>query len=141
MVNRVASGKAGQAARPDREVAMLVKFLAACGYPKADDIVDFAMTGVAKGAVTNNASVNSTETGLGYENAANNSVNETTTVRSKADMQVVSKTPSITPVNLRDNFNFVVKVRNNVGAGLAEADGIRAPHRLCPGLSKARQWR
>lgn len=26
---------------------MLAKFLAACGYPKPDDIVDFVMTGVA----------------------------------------------------------------------------------------------
>lgn len=96
--------------------------------------VTITMTGVAKGAVTNNASVNSTETGLGYENAANNSVNETTTVRSKADMQVVSKTPSITPVNLRDNFNFVVKVRNNVGAGLAEADGVVVADTLPSGM-------
>ena len=47
VVIRVAVGNAGRAARPDREVAMLAKFLAACGYPKPDDIVDFVMTGVA----------------------------------------------------------------------------------------------
>ena len=33
VVIRVAVGNAGRAARPDREVAMLAKFLAACGYP------------------------------------------------------------------------------------------------------------
>jgi hypothetical protein len=47
MVNRAATGKAGPAAHPDREVAMLARILAACGYPKPDDIVDFVMTGVA----------------------------------------------------------------------------------------------
>ena len=92
------------------------------------------MTGVVKGVVINNASVTSTETGLGFENAVNNSVNETTTVRSKADMQVVSKTPSITPVNLRENFNFVINVRNNVGAGLAEADGVIVADTLPSGM-------
>jgi len=38
---------AGQSAHPVREIAMLAKFLAACGYSKPDDIVDFVMTGVA----------------------------------------------------------------------------------------------
>ena len=96
--------------------------------------VAVTMTGVVKGVITNNASVTSTETGLGFENAANNSVNETTTVRSKADMQVVSKIASASPVNLRDNFNFIVRVRNNVGAGLAEADGVIVADTLPGGM-------
>jgi len=96
--------------------------------------VTVTMKGVSKGVVTNNATVSSAETALGFENAANNSVNETTTVRSKTDMQVVSKTPSITPVNLRDNFNFIVKVRNNIGAGLAEADSVVVTDTLPSGM-------
>ena len=96
--------------------------------------VTVTMTGVSKGVVTNNATVTSAETALGFENATNNSVNETTTVRSRADMQVVSKTPSITPVNLRDNFNFIVKVRNNIGAGLAEADEVEVEDSLPSGM-------
>jgi uncharacterized repeat protein (TIGR01451 family) len=96
--------------------------------------VTVTMTGTAKGVITNNATVTSTETGLGFENAANNSVDETTTIRSKADMQVVSKTPSATPVNLRDDFDFVVKVRNNTGAGLAEADGVVVSDSLPSGM-------
>ncbi|MCA1978578.1 MAG: DUF11 domain-containing protein, partial [Thiobacillus sp.] len=83
------------------------------------------MRGESKGVDTNNATVSSTESVAGFDtNAGNNTVGETSTVRTKADMQVVSKTPSANPVNLRDAFNFVVKVRNNVGAGLAEADGV-----------------
>lgn len=96
------------------------------GYVPAGSSISVNVTlrGVSKGVHTNQASVTSTETGLGFENAANNSVNETTTVRTKADMQVVSKIPSANPVNLRDDFNFVIRVRNNGGMGLAEADGV-----------------
>ncbi|HYG32029.1 MAG TPA: SdrD B-like domain-containing protein [Methylophilaceae bacterium] len=82
------------------------------------------MTGVNKGVVTNSVTVSSDETGLGFETSGNNTRTETTTIRSKADMQVVSKIPSASPVNLRQAFNFIVKVRNNAGAGLAEADEV-----------------
>lgn len=83
------------------------------------------MQGVAKGVSTNSASVSSDEVAAGFDsNPANNSVTETTTVRTKADMQVVSKTPSAATVNLRDDFSFVIRVRNNTGAGLAEADDV-----------------
>lgn len=92
------------------------------------------MTGSVKGVVANTASVTSTETALGFENAANNNVNETTTVRSKTDMQVVSKTPSITPINLHESFNFVIHVRNNVGPGLAEADDVKVADTLPSGM-------
>lgn len=96
--------------------------------------ITVTMTGMAKGVVTNNATVTSSETGLGFENAANNSVNETTTIRTRADMEVVSKTPSATPVALRENFNFIVKVRNNTGVGLDEADGVVVSDTLPTGM-------
>jgi uncharacterized repeat protein (TIGR01451 family)/fimbrial isopeptide formation D2 family protein len=93
------------------------------------------MQGVSKGVDSNAVSVTSTEVAAGFDtNAGNNSVSETTTVRTKADMQVVSKIPSVTPVNLREDFNFVVKVRNNVGAGLAEADNVVVSDTLPAGM-------
>jgi len=96
------------------------------GYIPVGDSRTFTvnMTGVAKGAVINRATVSSDETALGFETSGNNVVEEPTSVRSKMDMQVVSKTPSASPVNLRESFNFVIKVRNNTGAGLAEADEV-----------------
>ncbi|MEQ1663134.1 MAG: SdrD B-like domain-containing protein [Thiobacillus sp.] len=107
-----------------------------CGVPvlPVGQTMSFTVTmqGVVKGVDTNRVDVVSTESLAGFDTNStggtnglgNNSVNETTTVRTKADMQVVSKTPSANPVNLRDDFTFVVKVRNNIGAGLAEADNV-----------------
>lgn len=83
------------------------------------------MRGETKGVDTNSVTVASDETVLGFDTVpGNNAVNETTTVRTKADMQVVSKVPSANPVNLREVFDFVIRVRNNPGVGLAEADGV-----------------
>src|SRR5690606_13230135 len=62
--------------------------------PGATRTITVTMTGVAKGVMTNHATVTSAETALGFEDAANNTVNETTTVRTRADMEVVSKIPS-----------------------------------------------
>ncbi|MBT9460954.1 MAG: DUF11 domain-containing protein [Rugosibacter sp.] len=96
--------------------------------------ITLTMQGVAKGVVINSATVASDETALGFEVAGNNTAPQQTTIRTKADVQVVSKTPSVNPVNLRDNFNFVVKVRNNVGLGLAEADGVVVSDTLPAGM-------
>jgi uncharacterized repeat protein (TIGR01451 family) len=96
------------------------------GYVASNTVqtITVTMKGVAKGIVTNTATVSSNETPLGYEYSGNNTVSEQTTSRTKADMEVVSKTPSLSSVNLRDDFNFVVRVRNNTGVGLAEADTV-----------------
>lgn len=83
------------------------------------------MQGTAKGVDTNSATVASDESTAGFDsNLANNTVNETTTVRTKADVAVASKIAAPNPTNLRDSFGYVVKVRNNTGAGLDEADGV-----------------
>ena len=83
------------------------------------------MRGVTKGVDPNAANVRSDESVAGFDtNPANNAVTETTTVRTRADMQVVSKTPSVSTPNLRDDFSFVIRVRNNTGTGLAEADDV-----------------
>lgn len=96
--------------------------------------ITLTMQGVAKGVVTNSATVASDETALGFEVAGNNTATQQTTIRTKADVQVVSKIPSANPVNLRDDFNFVVKVRNNTGVGLAEADGVVVTDNLPAGM-------
>mgnify|MGYP002072171265 CR=1 FL=1 len=91
------------------------------------------MRGAVKGVDTNAVSVTSDEAAF-ESNTGNNSASQQTTVRTKADMQVVSKTPSSGTVNLRDNFTFTVKVRNNAGAGLAEADGVVVSDTLPTGM-------
>ena len=86
-------------------------------------IIKVTMSGEARGVATNTATVSSLETGLGYDtNTDNNTDSESTTVRSRADVEVVSKTPSTSPVALFVPFSFDIKVRNNVGPGLTEAD-------------------
>jgi uncharacterized repeat protein (TIGR01451 family) len=93
------------------------------------------LRGVSKGVATNTVGVSSTELAAGFDtNSGNNNVTETTTVRTKADVQVVSKIPSANPVNLRDNFNFIVKVRNNTGPGLGEADNVVVSDTLPVGM-------
>jgi uncharacterized repeat protein (TIGR01451 family) len=79
--------------------------------------------GVGKGTATNSVSL--TSDGFNFDSDPNNNADtESTTVRTKADLQVVSKTAVPSNVNLRDVFDFVVVVRNNSGVGLAEADGV-----------------
>lgn len=105
------------------------------GYLPAGSSTNFTVTmqGETKGTVDNTASVTSTETAGGFETtAANNSVIERTTVRTKADMEVVSKIPSSTPVNIHEPFDFIITVRNNpVGA---EADDVEVSDNLPAGL-------
>lgn len=110
-----------------------------CSLPTLAAGVSRSMTvtlqGVAKGGYTNTASVSSDESTLGFDsNTANNTISENTTVRTKADVQVVSKTPSVNPVNLREDFSFVVRVRNNTGPGLAEADNVVVSDTLPTGM-------
>jgi uncharacterized repeat protein (TIGR01451 family)/fimbrial isopeptide formation D2 family protein len=52
-------------------------------------------------------------------NAANDTETESTTVRVRADLEVVSKTPSIATVNINEPFNWTIIVRNN-GPGDSE---------------------
>jgi len=89
--------------------------------------VDVVMKAINKGVYINSASISSIEVTNGWESpTTNNAVSEQTTVRTKTDMQVVSKTPSVNSPNIRDNFTYLIKVRNNnnTGAGLSEADNV-----------------
>lgn len=89
------------------------------------------MQGIAKGVDNNVATVTSTEVLAGNGVADNSGGGETTTVRTKADMEVVSKTPSAATVNLNEPFSYVVKVRNN---GPNEADDVVVSDNLPAGM-------
>jgi len=100
-----------------------------CSWPylEAGDTETIQITagGVAKGSTTNTAVVSSTEILNGFDrNAPNNSTTETTTLRTKTDIEVTSKVPSVPTVDLNENFTFLVTVHVNTGAGLAEADDV-----------------
>jgi uncharacterized repeat protein (TIGR01451 family) len=97
--------------------------------------VSVTMQGVLKGTATNTATVSSDETVAGFDtDPSNNTEGEVTTVRTRVDLQVVSKTASPATVNLRDPFTFTIVVRNNVGPLLAEADGTVISDTLPAGM-------
>lgn len=107
------------------------------GYMPANTTrtVTVNMKGVLKGIYANTATVTSDEVAAGFDtNAPNNTASENTTVRTKADLEVVSKIPSLATVNIRDDFNFVVKVRNNTTPGLGEADDVVFTDNLPAGM-------
>ncbi|WP_333815249.1 DUF7507 domain-containing protein [Tabrizicola sp.] len=93
------------------------------------------MRGAAKGSTTNVATVSSDEVLAGFEsNPLNNTEDEVTTVRTRTDIELVSKVASPASVNLRDPFTWTILVRNNAGALLAEADGTNLVDDLPPGM-------
>lgn len=102
----------------------------------ASKTITLVMTGAVKGVDSNSVTVSSAETRAGHTdtNIANNSVTEDSTVRTKADMEIVSKVAQTNPVGFRRPFNWVVTVRNNSGAGLAEADAVAVSDSLPSGM-------
>jgi uncharacterized repeat protein (TIGR01451 family) len=111
-------------------------FTCAIPYLPAGQVTSFTVTmkGAAKGVAQNNVSLSSTETLAGFEDPASNTDLELTTVRTKADMQVVSKVATPATVNIRDNFNYVIRVRNNTGVGLGDADTVLVADSLPAGM-------
>ncbi|EEW24067.1 conserved repeat domain protein, partial [Rhodobacter ferrooxidans] len=97
--------------------------------------ISITARGVAKGVGLNSVSVSSAETALGYEpNTGNNSTTEQTSIRTRADMEVASKTATPATVNLRDPFSYLIVVENNTGTGLAEADDVVVSDTLPSGM-------
>ena len=94
------------------------------------------MTGILKGVDNNTVTVSSEETRAGYPDniPGNNSVSEDTTVRSKVDIEIISKVPSLGTVEMRQPFNWTISIRNNTGAGLAEADDVVLSDTLPAGM-------
>jgi uncharacterized repeat protein (TIGR01451 family) len=81
--------------------------------------------GVTKGVIVNNVSVSSDETTLGFEsNIANNSTSQSTTVRTRVDVEVASKVATPATVDLLAPFTYTILVNNKTGTGLAEADNV-----------------
>ncbi|MCA3555031.1 SdrD B-like domain-containing protein [Aestuariivirga sp.] len=91
----------------------------------ATRVIKITMKGTAKGVARNVATLSSPEIAAGWDtDPDNNSDDEATSVRTRADVELVSKIPSKTPVALLEPFSFEIKVRNNVGTGLSEADNV-----------------
>lgn len=100
-----------------------------CNIPRivagATATITTTMNGVVKGVRTNRVSVESDETVAGFDILpGNNSTTQATTVRTRADVQVVSKIASSASIAVRRPYTWTLKVRNNAGAGLAEADSV-----------------
>lgn len=87
--------------------------------------ITVTMQGDAKGVHANRAAVTSDEVDGGFDPfPANNATLENTTVRTRADLAVVSVTPSVSNIALRRPYDWTVLVRNNTGANLAEGDSV-----------------
>jgi uncharacterized repeat protein (TIGR01451 family)/fimbrial isopeptide formation D2 family protein len=101
----------------------------------ATRLIKITMTGTARGVAQNVATLSSPEISAGWDtNPQNNFDDESTNVRTRADVEVVSKTPSKSPVALFEPFSFEIKVRNNVGPGLSEADSVLLSDALPAGM-------
>jgi uncharacterized repeat protein (TIGR01451 family)/fimbrial isopeptide formation D2 family protein len=110
-----------------------------CGLPRleagASTTLTVVVRGETKGTFVNSVSVSSDEVAAGFDtDALNNTDGETTTVRTRSDVEVASKVASADPVNVRDDFDFVITVRNNPGAGRAEADDVTVSDTLPAGM-------
>ena len=91
-----------------------------CSFPTlAEDesrVIEVTMEGILNGVFTNAVSVTSTEVAAGFDrNPGNNSVEERTTVRLRADVEVSSKTASAANVAVNVPFTYTIVVRNNTG--------------------------
>lgn len=110
-----------------------------CSIPRigagASAILTLTMAGVQKGVHTNRVTVESDETVAGFDiTPSNNRAVQATSVRTFADVQVVSKVASVPTIAVRRPYSWVIKVRNNAGAGLAEADAVIVSDNLPAGM-------
>ena len=110
-----------------------------CSFPYleagASRVITITAQATAKGTVANNVSISSDEIVAGSDRlAGNNQTSETTTARTRADVEVVSKVADIDPIDLLRPFNFTITVRNNAGPLLAEADNVIVRDTLPAGM-------
>lgn len=93
-----------------------------------------AMRAVARGRHTNNISVTSDETELGYEQPTdNNSSYEDTTVRVLSDL-LVTKVPSVETVDLRQEFSWTITVTNKAADGIDVAEWVTLEDTMPDGM-------
>ncbi len=97
-------------------------------------VVNITMRGVTKGSFTNTATVAADGSATFDTVPSNNTESEITTVRTRVDLRVTSKTATPGTVNLRDPFTFAIVVDNLVGPGLAESDGTLVSDTLPAGM-------
>lgn len=107
--------------------------------PANSDVrISLVMEGVARGRHTNNVTVTSAETVAGFEtHAANNSAFEDTTVRERVDL-LVTKVPSVSVVDLRQEFYWDITVTNQAETGLGIADDVTLVDTLPEGMELTR---
>ncbi len=89
-----------------------------CSFPTLavgqSETIFVTMEAVAEGSIDNTVSISSDEIALNFDTEPdNNQTSETTTARRRADISVTSKTPSQNTLNLREPFDFVIRVQNN----------------------------
>ncbi|WEK48815.1 MAG: SdrD B-like domain-containing protein [Candidatus Kaistia colombiensis] len=93
-----------------------------------------AMRAVARGRHTNNISVNSDETELGYEKPTDNNASyEDTTVRVLSDL-LVTKVPSVDTVDLRQEFSWTITVTNKAADGIDVAEWVTLEDTMPDGM-------
>jgi uncharacterized repeat protein (TIGR01451 family) len=110
-----------------------------CEWPYLDagESVTLVATGLAesKGNVINRVEISSFEIENGFDTLSVNNVNEeNTTVRTRADVEIVSKVATPGTVALEDDFVYDITVRVNSGAGLAEAEEVVIRDELPEGM-------
>jgi uncharacterized repeat protein (TIGR01451 family) len=97
--------------------------------------VNITAQGAVKGVYTNIARITSDEIDGGFDLlAGNNRAIQPTTVRTRADLEIVTKTATPNPAGLRRPFTWTIRLRNNAGAGLTEADSVRVTDNLPSGM-------
>ncbi|WP_165488587.1 MULTISPECIES: SdrD B-like domain-containing protein [Dyella] len=95
--------------------------------------VQVTMRGEAKGTTTLKLATSSDEVAAGFDTQPNNNnPTESTTVRTKADVAVVSKTANPSSIGYREGFNYTIVVANN-GPGVA--DGVQLTDSLPAGMA------
>ena len=92
------------------------------------------MQAVARGRHTNDVSVTSDETVPGYEAPQDNNLSyEDTTVRVRADLEV-KKVPSVSTIDLRQEFSWTITVTNKAAAGIEVAEWVTLVDELPDGM-------
>ena len=129
-----AGGSCSTVPAPNQMGGLLV-----CSFPRvsagATATVTMTMLGDTKGVYQNAAVVSSDESDLNFElQPLNNYAAQRTTVRTRADVEVVSKVATPGTVAVRRPYTWLLTVRNNAGAGLAEADTVAVTDNLPAGM-------
>lgn len=103
-----------------------------CSFPRLEAgetrQIQVVAEGEAKGVATNTVTVSSLESLGGFDsNMNNNTADETTTVRTRVNLNLTKVAQStlgaaITQTNVRDDFQYLIRITNPTGVSLAEAD-------------------